>query len=92
LFADRRRPRHPSAEKSLAYWAKYDACSGDPAPDRQLDLDPSLPGAETQVASYPGCSGRRVELWRIPGGNHTIGLSRLSVQAIVDFINADRAP
>jgi polyhydroxybutyrate depolymerase len=89
LFADRRRPRHPSAEKSLAYWAKYDACSGDAVPTRHLDLDPGLPGAETEVRSYPGCSGRRVELWRIPAGNHTVGLSRLSVQAVVDFIDTD---
>jgi polyhydroxybutyrate depolymerase len=92
LFADRRRPRHPSAEKSLAFWAKYDGCSGGPVSDRQLDLDPGLPGAETQVESYPGCSGRRVELWRIPAGNHTVGLSRLSVQAIVDFIDTDTSP
>jgi polyhydroxybutyrate depolymerase len=93
LFADRRRPRHPSAEKSLSYWAKFNACSGEPGVLGQLDLDPGIPGAETEVKQYPGCSGQsRVELWRIPGGNHTVGLSRLSVQAIVDFIAADAAP
>jgi len=92
LFADRRRPRHPSAEKSLAYWAKYDGCSAEPAAERQLDIDPGVPGAETQVTRYAGCSGRRVELWRIPGGNHTVGLSRLGLQAIVDFIQTDTSP
>lgn len=91
LFADRRRPRHPSAQKSLGYWAKHAGCVGDPVPGTALDLDPSLPGAETQVMRYPGCSGRRVELWRIPGGNHTVGLSRLGVQAIIDFIDTDLA-
>lgn len=90
LFADTRRPRIPSAEKSVAAWAKLDACTGDAAPSRELDLDPRVPGAETLVSSYPGCSGRRVELWRIPGGDHTAGLNRYSVKAILDFVAAER--
>jgi polyhydroxybutyrate depolymerase len=90
LFANTRRPRIPSAEKSVAAWAKLDACTGDAAPSEPLDLDPRVPGAETQVTSYAGCSGHRVELWRIPGGDHTAGLNRYSIKAILDFIAADR--
>jgi polyhydroxybutyrate depolymerase len=89
LFADTRRPRIPSAQKSVAAWAKLDACTGDAIPTRELDLDPRVPGAETQVTSYAGCSGHRVELWRIPGGDHTAGLNRYSLRAILDFIAAD---
>jgi polyhydroxybutyrate depolymerase len=91
LFADTRRPRYPSAEKSLKYWATFDGCTGEPAPLRELDLDPRTPGAETTVSSYAGCSGRRVELWRIAGGDHSSGLSRFSLKAILDFIASDRS-
>ena len=87
LFADTRRPRIPSAEQSVATWAKLDACAGKATASRELDLDPRVPGAETQVSSYAGCSG---ELWRIPGGDHAAGLNRYSLRAILDFIAADR--
>jgi polyhydroxybutyrate depolymerase len=90
LFADTRRPRYPSAEKSLKYWAAFNGCTGEPAPLRELDLDPRTPGAETTVSSYAGCSGGRVELWRIAGGDHSSGLSRFSLKAILDVIAADR--
>jgi polyhydroxybutyrate depolymerase len=88
LFADSRRPRHPSAEASVAYWAKQDGCAAELLPVRDLDLDPRVPGAETRVSSYGDCGGRRVELWRILGGDHSAGLSRLSLNAIWDFIGA----
>jgi polyhydroxybutyrate depolymerase len=91
LFADSRRPKHPSAEASVAYWAKTDGCTGDPVLTRDLDLDPRIVGAETAVSSYAGCGERRVELWRIQGGDHSAGLSRLSVKAIADFISASPA-
>lgn len=89
LFADTRRPRIPSAEKSVTAWAKLDGCSGEPTPARELDLDPRIPGAETRVSVHSGCSGRRVELWRITGGDHSSGLSRYSLKAILEFIAAD---
>jgi polyhydroxybutyrate depolymerase len=91
LFADTRRPRYPSAEKSLQYWAKFDGCSGEAQHSRDLDLDPRVPGAETAVSSYPGCSEHRVELWKMSGGEHATGLSRFSLAAIWEFIVADRA-
>jgi polyhydroxybutyrate depolymerase len=90
LFADSRRPRYPGAEKSLAYWAKFDRCTGQADRARELDLDPRVPGAETVVSSYAGCPDRRVELWKIAGGDHTAGLSRFSLKAILDFIASDR--
>jgi polyhydroxybutyrate depolymerase len=91
LFADTRRPRMLSAEKSLAYWAEFDGCDAEPGETGHLDLDPRVPGAESSVIGYRECSGHRVELWRIPGGDHTAGLTRLGVKAIWDFIVADAA-
>jgi polyhydroxybutyrate depolymerase len=90
LFADDRRPRYPSAEQSVAYWAKVAHCSGKARPARELDIHPRLPGAETVVWSYAGCSGSRVELWKIAGGDHSAGLSRYGLKAILDFIGDDR--
>jgi polyhydroxybutyrate depolymerase len=90
LFADSGRPRYPSAAESVAYWAKFHGCTGDASPTRELDLNPRLPGAETVVWSYRGCTGGRVELWKVVGGDHTAGLSRYSLKAILDWIAAAR--
>ncbi len=91
LFADQRRPRHPSAEKSVRWWAKFNACAKTASVSRNLDLDPRIPGGETEVLSYPDCAENRVELWRIRGGDHAAGLSRYSLEAIAQFIRASGA-
>jgi polyhydroxybutyrate depolymerase len=89
LFADTRRPRHPSAEKSVERWASFGGCSTSPVVSRHLDLDPRIPGGETEVSSFPNCQGGRVELWRIRGGDHSAGLSRYSLAAIWELIEND---
>jgi polyhydroxybutyrate depolymerase len=89
LFADTRRPRHPSAERSVSFWAKLDACSEPLAFTRSMDLDPRIPGGETRVLAYPNCGAEHVELWTIQGGDHASGLSRRSLAAIWQFIVAD---
>ncbi|HKO93712.1 MAG TPA: PHB depolymerase family esterase [Polyangiaceae bacterium] len=89
LFADRRRPKHPSAEVSLRPWRERNGCSEPAVPRENLDLDPRIPGAETEVLSFPGCTQHAVELWRIRGGDHSSGLSRNGVRAIWQAIQAD---
>lgn len=91
LFADRRRPRHPSAPDSVGVWAELNGCGKRAVASGTLDLDPRLPGAETEVLRYPGCQDNPVELWRIRGGDHTSGISRYSLQAIWAFIQAEAA-
>lgn len=88
LFADKRRPVHPSAEQSLAGWAQFNGCTGELVPGRHLNLDERLPGPETQVYAYQGCEQQPVQLWKINGGDHSSGLSRRSVDAIWSFIDA----
>jgi polyhydroxybutyrate depolymerase len=88
LFADTRRPRHPSADETIGRWAKAEGCAETPSVSGSLDLDPTLVGGETEVVRFDGCRGVRVELWKIAGGVHTSGLSRASVNAILDFIAA----
>lgn len=89
LFADTRRPRHPSAEKSVERWAGINGCSPSPVVTRNLDLDPRIPGGETEVSSFGDCESGRVELWRIRGGDHSAGLSRYSLGAIWELIESD---
>ncbi|MEY4544411.1 MAG: hypothetical protein RL685_606 [Pseudomonadota bacterium] len=86
LFADRSRPRHPSSEATVRAWSKRSGCGDKPVHRADLDLEPRIPGAETQVLAYPGCPGNPVELWRIRGGGHGAGLSRLTVLSIWQVI------
>ena len=60
----------PSAMQSVATWAQKNGCSGDLTDTGMtLDLDSSLPGAETGIARY-ACSAGAAELWTIHGGQH----------------------
>lgn len=86
LFADKRRPAHPSAKQSVAGWADFNGCTGELVPGKFLNLDERLAGAETQVLAYTGCEQQPVQLWKIAGGDHASGLSRRSIDAIWAFI------
>ncbi len=92
LFADRRRPAHPSAEAGLLPWVEQNGCTGALVTARALDLDPRLPGGETEVFAYGGCGTNPVELWRIRGGDHVSGLSHDGLRAIWQFIASNPAP
>lgn len=88
LFADRSRPPHPSAEATVKAWSKLNGCGAQLSPRADLDLEPRIPGAETQVLAYPACTGNPVELWRIRGGGHAAGLSRRTVLSIWESLQA----
>jgi polyhydroxybutyrate depolymerase len=88
LFGDRRRPQHPSSEATVRAWSKRNGCGAEPLPRTDLDLEPRIPGAETQVLAFPDCKGSPVELWRIRGGGHAAGLSRLTVLNIWENLQA----
>lgn len=62
----------PGALADVRMWAEYDHCSGVLAPEGEdVDLERSLPGAETSRQHDPGCpSGIDVALWTIRGGPH----------------------
>jgi polyhydroxybutyrate depolymerase len=66
-------PSFPSAQTSVTDWVGFDGC--DPAGDTSspaLDLEATLPGAETTVTRYQnGCkSGSSVEFWSIKNAVH----------------------
>jgi polyhydroxybutyrate depolymerase len=85
---------YPSADTTLADWAKLDHCNG--APDTTappLDLDTGLAGAETSVTRYPTCVlGSSVELWKIQGGAHAPQLSPTFTSSVLDFLMAHHKP
>ena len=60
---------YPSAEVTVATWAKLDGCTGELAPSGESDLDTKLDGKETARRAYT-CDGAAVELWTIRGGGH----------------------
>jgi len=65
----------PNAGAVVAAWAKIDGCSSTPdtsAPP--IDLEASIPGAETTITSYPGCQANgAADLWTIAGAPHIPG-------------------
>jgi polyhydroxybutyrate depolymerase len=62
---------YPSAHETVAHWAGYNGCTGALSPaGPMLDLESSVPGAETRVESYGSCARGSVELWTAQGGPH----------------------
>jgi len=81
---------YPSTETTVADWVGLDGC-GDAlttsAPP--LDLDASLPGAETTVSRYGGCrGGSAVDLWTMKDGMHVPAIGPAFVPAVLDFLLA----
>ena len=63
---------YPGAVESVETWAQYDGCSSVEENGPPIDLDGSIPGAETsRVILADGCDQQgSAELWRIDGGSH----------------------
>jgi polyhydroxybutyrate depolymerase len=86
VFGNRALDPHPSAPQTIADWASRLGCFPDAKPKiTTLDLDPSLPGAETTVQSYAGCVHGSAELWTVHGGGHRLATPELFAQ-IGDFL------
>jgi polyhydroxybutyrate depolymerase len=86
---------YPSAEGTAALWRERDGCTG-PA-DRAappLDLDSSVEGAETSVATWAeGCrDGSAVGLWSIVDGSHVPPLSERFAPAVAEWLLGHAAP
>jgi polyhydroxybutyrate depolymerase len=86
---------YPSAKTTVEDWATIDGCVTDPdtsAPP--LDLDSSLAGNETTIASYAtNCKpGGHAELWTIQGGSHIPTLSPGFAADVIDFLFAHARP
>jgi polyhydroxybutyrate depolymerase len=87
LFKNASLPEHASARKTVADWAAALGCRSTPVAEPALDLEPSLPGAETRSESYEGCKSGSVKLWTIAGGSHYVAFRAPAPSAIWDFLS-----
>ncbi|MBL9004873.1 MAG: prolyl oligopeptidase family serine peptidase [Myxococcales bacterium] len=87
-------PLYPSAKDTVATWANRNGCLGRLTyGGKRVDLDSVIPGAETKIEEYTGCSGSgAVELWTIEGGSHVPAFTSYWPGAIYDFLMAHPKP
>ena len=81
---------YAGAEEMVARWSRRAGCDWPEAPQLQatLDLDLSVPGAETQVFRLEsGCAeGISVELWVSEGSGHAPDYGSAFVDALLDWL------
>jgi polyhydroxybutyrate depolymerase len=82
---------HPSATETVARWGRLHGCDDDPVAGESIDLEPDLPGAETEVLRYEGCKGGAAELWTVRGGDHFVAQHGAAYDRIYDFLMAHEA-
>lgn len=80
------------AVDSVARWAKFNDCGPLETTGTMLDLDLSLPHAETSVSRHNACTGGAAELWIIRGGGHVPGVSPEWASTIYDWFMAHARP
>jgi polyhydroxybutyrate depolymerase len=86
-------PGIPSAHDTVAHWAKYNGCTGSiQVAGAPLDLESSVPGAETKVEKYAGCVRGDVELWTAVDGPHAPLFTASFVPALFDYFIAHPKP
>lgn len=87
LFQSPSLPEHVSVQKTAANWASALGCDTTPVTLSPLDLEASLPGAETRVQSYPHCKSGQVEVWTVAGGGHGVGFRAPAPAAVWAFLS-----
>jgi polyhydroxybutyrate depolymerase len=84
---------YPSAHDTLAAWAHTNGCSGTlSGSGARLDLVSSLPGAETRLEQYQGCSRAAATLWTIEMGGHLPVLQPTFGPSVYGFLNDHPKP
>jgi polyhydroxybutyrate depolymerase len=75
---------YPSTQETIASWLQKDGCGAGAQPAlAPIDLDQTLPGAETTRVSYPACrDGVAVDLWTVAGGTHIPHPTHAGLEAI----------
>jgi polyhydroxybutyrate depolymerase len=61
---------YPGAVDSLERWARADGCKTSRTSGASIDLESTIPGAETTVSTWDCPGGADVTLWTIEGGGH----------------------
>jgi polyhydroxybutyrate depolymerase len=87
LFQNPSLPEHLSAAKTISNWARLLGCQQTPKQVSPLDLESALPGPETRVQRYDGCTSGKLELWTVAGGGHSVGFRAPTPAAVWSFLN-----
>lgn len=82
-------PYQPLADV-LAMWAARDGCGATDDGAPPLDLEASIPGAETSVRRYTGCRGGALERWMMRGGGHIPNVGKGFAEAVWGFLGSRR--
>jgi polyhydroxybutyrate depolymerase len=78
---------YAGAQATVGRWAVIDGCAATPTPGAPMDLEGTIPGAETATLEYTGCqAGTDVRLWTIHGGRHVPVLTAAFAPAMLDFV------
>jgi polyhydroxybutyrate depolymerase len=86
---------YPSAMVTAQDWQSLDGCAATPdTSSPPLDLDQSIPGAETTVLRYDqGCqAGTEVDLWSMQGAQHIPDIGTTFREGVVGFLLAHPKP
>ncbi|MGZ3474307.1 MAG: alpha/beta hydrolase family esterase [Polyangiales bacterium] len=86
---------HPRAKGVLAAvsdvakgWALREGCGDSAGESESIDFVPMIPGDETRIAKFPGCTGGAVELATIEGGDHVPPLGPRFSDSTWSFLSA----
>ena len=81
---------YPGAIETISDWAKLNKCSSTLTKVKaKINLDATIPGAETTVSHYQWCGKKTtVELWSIVGGYHVPKLVPDFATKLVNFLLA----
>ena len=81
---------YPGTMETISDWAKLDKCNSTLTKIKaKINLEATIPGAETTVSHYQGCAKRTtVELWSIAGGYHAPKLVPDFATKLINFLLA----
>lgn len=81
------------AQPSVEQWATHDGCGSAMTAGSDLDLDTTIPGAETTTSTIDGCpTGITIDLWTITGAGHIPTLAPGFATMILGYTAAHRRP
>ncbi|HEY3494092.1 MAG TPA: PHB depolymerase family esterase [Polyangiaceae bacterium] len=72
VFDHARFGEHLSAPDGFREWGRRLACPTAPVSGGAIDLDPQLPGAESSLERFEGCTGGDAALLTVHGGPHSV--------------------
>ena len=88
-YAGQAATRSASALAAVTRWATLDGCTCGPTTGPAMDLEATLPGAETTPTVWSGCpGGSEVQLWTIHGGRHVPTLTAALTRDVLDELLA----